>query len=200
MGLLSILNTLALLNLIYTFPLTPHREIALTLSPTEIIQKTVTEVIGSNIYLHIPTLTSNGLSLAINSYNAASSPPALVISKSYNMPTPISNINIIPLETKLLLSYDLSISSDSRLLEVFKSNLSEISTTTTVLRERGLYVKQYHYLLSLRETERFIYLPGVSGGTEQISTPYSTSSLMRYCISPRAIITDLWACQDSWIF
>ena len=140
---------LSCLGTVLSFPTNPWRSISLPLL-NEQITNSITDVEpDGNVYTYVPWLANNRLSLELYIYNSSVSPPSQLVLKIITFPNPAANPTIIPLNTSILFSYFSN--GNKELLQLSKSALDFEYTTTTLGRESGLYMKEYDYLISIRE-------------------------------------------------
>ena len=156
-----------------SFPASSWRSISFSLT-NQLIDSTVIDFDGGNVFVYVLILSTDALSLKLHYYNANTSPPTQLAFNAYTFTNPISKPNIIPLNTKALLSYDVSSTSTSYLVQLAKSNLAVETNTTTAKRQKGVYIREYDYLISQRQSERVIDQPQVGGGT--VKATYSLGS------------------------
>ena len=137
------------LGMTLSLPTNPWRSISLPLL-NEQITNSITDVEpDGNVYTYVPILAKDGLSLRLYIYNSSVSPPSQLVLKIINFSSPAANPTITPLNTSILLSYLMN--GIEELLQLTKSTLVNEYTTTTLGRESGLYMKEYDYLISIRE-------------------------------------------------
>ena len=116
-----------------SFPTTSWKSLSFTLT-NEQIYSSVLNVDNGTVYTYVLILADDGLSLRLDYYVLNTSPPTLVVSNRYNFTNPISKPNIIPLNTKALLSYDVASTSTSYLVQIAKQTLAVETNTTTAKR------------------------------------------------------------------
>ena len=118
---------------VHTFPTTAWKSLSFSLS-SEQIETNFLEDDAGYIYAYIPILSTDGLTLKLHRYFLNTSPPSLLAFKTFTFPNSISKPTIVPLNTKVLLSYDAASPSNSFLVQLDKATLSVESNTTTSSR------------------------------------------------------------------
>ena len=137
------------LGVVLSFPTNPWRSLSFPLSSEQIINSISDVEPDGNVYTYVQILANDGLSLKLYIYNSSVSPPSQLVLKIINFSSPATNPTITPLNTSILLSYLMN--GNEELLQLTKSTLVNEYTTTTLGKERGLYMKEYDYLISIRE-------------------------------------------------
>lgn len=120
-----------------------------------------------NIYTYFVILSIDGNTHKIYSYNCSVNPPQMLANKTNFWSSPIVDPIITPLNSSILVSfwYNGGASVD----QYSKTTLSlEYVSPSSTQREYGVYLKEYGYLISIREKLRVIDTPENSGGTVKV--------------------------------
>lgn len=168
---LKMLTVMSCLGVIFSFPV-PWKSLSVPLAFEEIASSVSVVEQDGNLYGYLVVLSNFKLSLNVLSFNCSLDPPAQLAMKNIVFGSNISSPTIISLGTTLLLTYNINAAAENQYL--LKTDLSVQFTEATLRREVGLYMKEYGYLMSIREELRVLDQPDLNGGI--LSGDWSSSS------------------------
>ena len=133
-----------------SFPSVLWRSLSFTLG-SETITNTIVDINGGNVQIYVPILSTDGLTLKLYYFDGNTFPPTQLAFKTFNFDVAISGPNVVSLNTKVLLSYAVGGNIiTSRLVELTKSTLEVVANTSIQFIERGVFIRPYNYLVSVR--------------------------------------------------
>ena len=135
-----------------SFPSVLWRSLSFTLG-SETIVNTIVDINGGNVQIYVPILSTDGLTLKLYYFDGNTFPPTQLAFKTFNFDVAISEPNVVSLNTKVWLSYAVGGNIiNSRLVTLTKATL-EVETNISVdYIERGVFIRPYNYMVSLRDS------------------------------------------------
>ena len=135
-----------------SFPSVLWRSLSFTLG-SETITNTIVDINGGNVQIYVPILSTDGLTLKLYYFDGNTFPPTQLAFKTFNFDVAISGPNVVSLNTKVLLSYAVGGNIiTSRLVTLIKSTLEVETNISVSYIERGVFIRPYNYMVSLRDS------------------------------------------------